>query len=99
MKIIRYITPVSYTHLDVYKRQALCCSVFVGCSSQNAEANNQQPAISQGKVDQESVAIVQGENYLVLSNDEVYRLMNQKLIDNTTSRRYTMGIGKNFYPA
>ena len=78
---------------------ALCCSVFVGCSSQNAEANKQQPAISQGKVDQESVAIVQGENYLVLSNDEVYRLMNQKLIDNTTSRRYTMGIGKNFYPA
>ena len=69
------------------------------CIRDSAEANNQQPAISQGKVDQESVAIVQGENYLVLSNDEVYRLMNQKLIDNTTSRRYTMGIGKNFYPA
>lgn len=51
---------------------ALCCSVFVGCSSQNAEANNQQPAISQGKVDQESVAIVQGENLLTLSSDEIF---------------------------
>ena len=26
------ITPVSYTHLDVYKRQVCVCQSFIGCS-------------------------------------------------------------------
>ena len=42
----------------------LCCSIFAGCSSQVSEAVNQGPEeISQGKVSQESVSIVQGENH------------------------------------
>ena len=26
-----YVGPVSYTHLDVYKRQVLCCGVWRYC--------------------------------------------------------------------
>ncbi|MFQ9439845.1 MAG: hypothetical protein ACLR13_01090 [Acutalibacteraceae bacterium] len=33
-------------------------------------------------------------NHRLVSNDEVYRLMNQKLIDNTKPGRYTLGTGK-----
>ena len=51
----------------------LCCSIFAGCSSQVSEADNQGPeGISQGKVAQESVSIVQGENHLTLSSDEIF---------------------------
>ena len=42
----------------------LCCSIFAGCSSNVSEEDIQGPeAISQGKVAQESVSIVQGENH------------------------------------
>ena len=51
----------------------LCCSIFAGCSSQVSETDNQGPEeISQGKVAQESVSIVQGENHLTLSSDEIF---------------------------
>ena len=51
----------------------LCCSIFAGCSSNVSEEDIQGPeAISQGKVAQESVSIVQGENHLTLFSDEIF---------------------------
>lgn len=77
--------------VSLFLAGVLSCSIFVGCPSRNSKAENRESEISQGEVTQDSVSIVQGENNLTLSGDEIF--IEKSLIRTGTSpTRYCFSV-------